>query len=833
MAIQIHELPTSNTVPSGAYMILKREVLGSQLDYKVDVDTVLSPFINRNTEVGTGIGDLVKLIDIGGNPGFPAVDGSQLTNINVGRASDTVYGITRLSDAIDSTLNATNDETAATPLAVRNMGLTKLSLTGGDLSGSITFDNNVALRSRDSSNTPIDIIKLDAVDDLFIGSSVVENITLTGRDKLKVQDGTAAEKLSLDITTGDVTTTGAVSIPETKALNLGGTPVKYTTGNLQIGETGNSPANIDLQVSNKVRIKNTTGTSVFEFEPNSGNVYGIGASSINFTPVGTISASNVQDAIEELNEEMGSLAGTAEVKYERIVATEGQIVLSLTNPYTPSTNGVAVYVNGVRLTTNEYTETDGTTITLSTGLTAGDNVDIYTKQALVTSRVAVRYEKQLGSQAVNKVFTLVNMHYHLGVNNLNVYCNGQKLVLGNDYTETDVDKITLTFDPLASDIFEFYSSVDVTNSTTDTSAITHTDNGTDYNLATYLNDPTPTTVTAGDKARILPSERDSFVVSRDLEGLTDAHAFADQTVIDNVTDSGTYGTFDSTTEVRGNHSHNHLYAFQDRNQYNGTGSMVEQNGFYSSPVINNTGTVSQRNGVMVKDVTGTGTPTINTGIRIKELSGGTNNFSIVSEGQVSGYHGGSFSFGFPTSSPTANEGLAYVGISTEGVSQTGIKSRGGASSEATFQYSAFEAIPALSPGSYTTQETHGLVVRDASVGVGASLTNAYGISIDDQTAGDNNYGIQSTVTAGTDKWNIYLDGNANNWISGNTRYGIDTITPPTAQAHYSAGTTSAGSAPIKLTQGDNMTVPENGAFEFDGTNLYFTVGGVRRTVSLV
>ena len=27
--------------------------------------------------------------------------------------------------------------------------------------------------------------------------------------------------------------------------------------------------------------------------------------------------------------------------------------------------------------------------------------------------------------------------------------------------------------------------------------------------------------------------------------------------------------------------------------------------------------------------------------------------------------------------------------------------------------------------------------------------------------------------------------------------------------------------------------PENGALEYDGTNLYFTVGGVRKTVTLV
>lgn len=55
----------------------------------------------------------------------------------------------------------------------------------------------------------------------------------------------------------------------------------------------------------------------------------------------------------------------------------------------------------------------------------------------------------------------------------------------------------------------------------------------------------------------------------------------------------------------------------------------------------------------------------------------------------------------------------------------------------------------------------------------------------------------------------------------------------TARLHIGAGTATAGTAPLKLTSGTNLTTPENGAFEYDGTNLYFTTGGVRKTVTLV
>ncbi len=44
----------------------------------------------------------------------------------------------------------------------------------------------------------------------------------------------------------------------------------------------------------------------------------------------------------------------------------------------------------------------------------------------------------------------------------------------------------------------------------------------------------------------------------------------------------------------------------------------------------------------------------------------------------------------------------------------------------------------------------------------------------------------------------------------------------------SAGTATAGSAPIKLTSGTNLTTGEAGAFEYDGTLIYFTPTGTTR-----
>lgn len=55
--------------------------------------------------------------------------------------------------------------------------------------------------------------------------------------------------------------------------------------------------------------------------------------------------------------------------------------------------------------------------------------------------------------------------------------------------------------------------------------------------------------------------------------------------------------------------------------------------------------------------------------------------------------------------------------------------------------------------------------------------------------------------------------------TGNIGFSVD---DPTATLHLRAGTVSSGSAPLKFTSGTNLSTPEAGAIEFDGSNLYFT-----------
>lgn len=102
---------------------------------------------------------------------------------------------------------------------------------------------------------------------------------------------------------------------------------------------------------------------------------------------------------------------------------------------------------------------------------------------------------------------------------------------------------------------------------------------------------------------------------------------------------------------------------------------------------------------------------------------------------------------------------------------------------------------------------------------------AIGYNINIQTiTGDGQLTIQNA---------IFGTGNTGTGTTASTgNIGIYVVAP-SARLHLPAGTAAANTAPLKLTSGINLTTPEDGTFEFDGTNLYFTTGGVRKTVTLV
>lgn len=57
------------------------------------------------------------------------------------------------------------------------------------------------------------------------------------------------------------------------------------------------------------------------------------------------------------------------------------------------------------------------------------------------------------------------------------------------------------------------------------------------------------------------------------------------------------------------------------------------------------------------------------------------------------------------------------------------------------------------------------------------------------------------------------------------------ITAPLARLHLPPGRAAANKAPLKFSSGVNLTTPEDGTWEYDGTDFFYTTSGTRHTLS--
>jgi hypothetical protein len=155
----------------------------------------------------------------------------------------------------------------------------------------------------------------------------------------------------------------------------------------------------------------------------------------------------------------------------------------------------------------------------------------------------------------------------------------------------------------------------------------------------------------------------------------------------------------------------------------------------------------------------------------------------------------------------------------------------------TYQLNSLSQIPKLYVSSHVYLNGAVEIGNDATYGF-RMTANATETNMQDRAARGN-----SLMYIGSTSSSVYF-GNYNsnplNLIVGNAgkisilnsgNVSIGGSFTPTATLHIRGGTASANSAPIKLTSGTNLTTPENGAIEYDGTNYYATANGTRQYIS--
>jgi sarcosine oxidase gamma subunit len=134
-------------------------------------------------------------------------------------------------------------------------------------------------------------------------------------------------------------------------------------------------------------------------------------------------------------------------------------------------------------------------------------------------------------------------------------------------------------------------------------------------------------------------------------------------------------------------------------------------------------------------------------------------------------------------------GINVTNSGLSGANQYALGANHTVTSAATSWGAGLVTNPRTQSAVFTVANVAGVRATNATRGVSSAITNLHGFYIEDQTQGTNNYGITSLVSSGTDKWNIYASGTAQNYFAANAGFGT---TAPLARVHASRGASGVG-----------------------------------------
>jgi len=149
----------------------------------------------------------------------------------------------------------------------------------------------------------------------------------------------------------------------------------------------------------------------------------------------------------------------------------------------------------------------------------------------------------------------------------------------------------------------------------------------------------------------------------------------------------------------------------------------------------------------------------------------------------------------------AGQGLRLTSNALTGTSQYGAFLVPVGTSSGTTAVYGLAVAAGTAASAYTANLVRQIYTGDAVKGAGSTITSLQGIYVDDLTAGTNNYGITSAVSSGSNKWNIYASGTADNYFAGNV--GIGTTSP--SSFLYNGLVVGGGTGNIGLTLFSNST----------------------------
>jgi hypothetical protein len=189
-------------------------------------------------------------------------------------------------------------------------------------------------------------------------------------------------------------------------------------------------------------------------------------------------------------------------------------------------------------------------------------------------------------------------------------------------------------------------------------------------------------------------------------------------------------------------------------------------------------------GISIADFTGT---SLSRGLNLS-LSAGTNKFNIYAGGTANNYMAGSLGIG--STSLLSRVSLQLGKNITGDVFSYGVIQTGSVQSDVTNTAWGFQNQLNTQATTFTVNNYRHYSTAQGTLGAGSVVANQFGFYADNSLIGATaNYGFFGNIASGTNRWNLYMQGTANNFLGGSL--GIGTTQPNTTNLYIRRNLTGA------------------------------------------
>jgi uncharacterized protein YbaP (TraB family) len=246
----------------------------------------------------------------------------------------------------------------------------------------------------------------------------------------------------------------------------------------------------------------------------------------------------------------------------------------------------------------------------------------------------------------------------------------------------------------------------------------------------------------------------NFRVGKFITGSVSSHGIFQDGMVQSDVTSDAYGFRNTINTQATSFTLTNYWHFTARQATIGAGSIVtSQQGFHAdSTLIGATNNYGFRGSIPI----------------------GTNRWNIYMDGTANNYLAGALGIG--TTSLTGYNLRVSKNI-TGATTAYGVMSDGVIQSDVTASARSYYSNPSTSAAAFTLTNLYHFIADQSTIGSGSSVTNQYGFLVGASVIGaTNNYAYYGNIASGTGRWNIYMNGTADNYMAGSLGIGNSSLT---------------------------------------------------------